>query len=121
MTNVPLVTTISKEQECVTLVNTFFTPEPQDQDEVIKVLTDLTKEVMRYQPGFISANIHRSQDGSTVLNYAQWRSTEHWKAAIQKPEIQEHTKLVQKYTKKPTLYQVVYVSHAGTLPVSDRV
>lgn len=112
MEDVQLATTISKEEECVILINTFFTSGPQDQDEVIKILIDLTEEAMKHQPGFISANIHRSYDGSAVLNYAQWRSAEHWKTAMQKPEIQEHTKLVQKYTKKPLLYQVVHVTNA---------
>ena len=29
---------------------------------------------MQHLPGFISASIHRSLDGTKVINYAQWRS-----------------------------------------------
>lgn len=119
MPDAGLITTISEDNECVTLINTFLTSGPEEQDEVIKVLTDLTEKAMRHQPGFISANIHRSLDGSAVLNYAQWRTVDHWKVAMQQPEIQEHLKLVQKYTKKPMLYQVVYVSHGSDVAISD--
>src|SRR5215469_11760309 len=91
-----MVVTISKEKECVTLINTFFTSGSEDQDEVVKVLIDVTEEVMRHQPGFISTSIHRSYDGSTVTNYAQWRSSEDWNAALQKSR--EHLQLLTKYT-----------------------
>ena len=43
MEDVQLATTISKEEECVILINTFFTSGPQDQDEVIKILISKLK------------------------------------------------------------------------------
>lgn len=44
------------------------------QRALIDLLDRATENVMRKQPGFISANIHRSLDGTRVANYAQWRS-----------------------------------------------
>jgi hypothetical protein len=41
---------------------------------LVDVLVDATQTVMRKQPGFISANIHRSFDGTRVTNYAQGSS-----------------------------------------------
>lgn len=111
--------TISKEKECVTLINTFFTSGSSDQDEVVKVLIDVTEEVMRHQPGFISTSIHRSYDGSAVTNYAQWRSSEDWNAALQKAR--EHLQLLTKYTRKPALYEVIYIMHAADPTVSDSI
>jgi quinol monooxygenase YgiN len=114
MADAPLVTTISEGKECVTLINTFFTSGPEDQDKLIKIIINAAEEVMRYQPGFISANLHRSYDGSAVTNYAQWRSTEHWSAALQNPEVQEHIKIIKEHYKmKTALYQIVYISHSA--------
>jgi len=121
MVDTPLVTTISKDKECVTLVNTFFTSGSGDQDELIKVLVDATEEIMKHQPGFISANIHRSYDGNAVTNYVQWRSTEHWRAAFQKQEVREHIKITEKYERKMGLYQVIHVSHAVDSALNDAV
>lgn len=33
---------------------------------------DATDEVLRHLPGFVSANVHRGLDGTTVVNYGQW-------------------------------------------------
>ena len=38
---------------------------------------------MRHVPGFISASLHRSLDGTKVTMYAQWRSLEHYQAMRQ--------------------------------------
>jgi len=114
MVDTPLVTTISKDKECVTLVNTFFTSGPQEQDQLVKILTDLAEEAMKHQAGFISSNIHRSYDGSTVMSYVQWRSTEHWRAAFQKPEAQKHVKhLIERYKREVAWYQVIHISQAA--------
>jgi antibiotic biosynthesis monooxygenase (ABM) superfamily enzyme len=64
--------TIAKDKDVVTLINVF-TVAPEDQQRLVDVLVDATQTVMRKQPGFISANIHRSLDGTRVTNYAQSR------------------------------------------------
>ena len=38
---------------------------------------------MRRAPGFVSASLHRSTDGTKVTMYAQWRSIEHYQAMRQ--------------------------------------
>lgn len=45
---------------------------------------------MRYLPGVVSANTHVSTDGSRVVNYAQWDSTEAFQAMTQNPAAREH-------------------------------
>src|SRR5215208_1353637 len=64
--------TITKDNDVVTLINVF-TVAPEDQQRLVDILIDATQKVMRKQPGFVSANIHRSLDGTRVTNYAQWR------------------------------------------------
>jgi antibiotic biosynthesis monooxygenase (ABM) superfamily enzyme len=65
--------TIAKDKDVVTLINVF-TVAPENQQRLVDVLVDATQTVMRKQPGFISANIHRSFDGTRVTNYAQGSS-----------------------------------------------
>jgi hypothetical protein len=55
----------------VTLINVF-TVEPENQQRLVEAWQRGTEEVMRHIPGFVSANIHRSLDGTKVVNYAQW-------------------------------------------------
>ncbi|MDN5769284.1 MAG: antibiotic biosynthesis monooxygenase [Microlunatus sp.] len=67
------VTPIDVEQDVATLVNVF-TVVPERQQELVDVLDEATEQVMRHLPGFVSANIHASLDGTRVVNYAQWAS-----------------------------------------------
>lgn len=65
--------TIEKGRKLVTLVNVF-TVSPKKQAALVDLLVRATEETMRHLPGFISASIHRSLDGTKVINYAQWSS-----------------------------------------------
>ena len=69
---------------------------------------------MRDMPGFMSANIHKSLDGTRVVNYAQWRSKEDFEAMRANPEAAPHmakaAELAERF--EPVLYEVVSV-HDG--------
>ena len=49
---------------------------PSDQDEVARINIEIVEQVASKFPGFISASVHRSVDGSVVINYLQWESAE---------------------------------------------
>jgi quinol monooxygenase YgiN len=87
--------TISTENELFTLVNVF-TVEPANQMRVVQLLQNDTDEVIRNLPGFVSCSIHASLDGKTVVNYAQWRSKDHWEAMRKNPEAKERIGKVRK-------------------------
>lgn len=53
--------------------------------ERVKALFAIAKQ----QPGFVSANLHRSLDGAKVANYAQWENIESLESFRQLPEVQE--------------------------------
>jgi quinol monooxygenase YgiN len=53
----------------VTQINTF-TVAPPDQQALIDVLSEAAR-FSRDTPGWISASLHRSHDGTRVVNYAQ--------------------------------------------------
>lgn len=77
-------TTIAIDQDVATLINVF-TVTRMTQQPLVDLLTEATEQVMRHRPGFISANIHASLDGTRVVNYAQWRSRDDFLAMLDDP------------------------------------
>ena len=103
-------TTISTDQDLMTLVNVF-TVEPENQQELIDVLVEATA-VMRSIDGFVSANLHRGVDGRRVVNYVQWRTQEHFQRMLQDPRAVPHMKRAAELaTYDPIISDVVYVGH----------
>jgi len=68
----------------VTLINVF-TVDPTRQKELVDLLARATETSVRHAPGFISARLHRSLDGTKVTMYAQWQSREAYQAMPQDP------------------------------------
>src|SRR3977135_2597229 len=83
------MTTIQQHSSCATLINVF-TVEPAKARQLAELLQTATEAVMGHVPGFISANIHVSTDGSRVVNYAQWASAEAYQAMLRDPTAQAH-------------------------------
>lgn len=109
------MTTISEDEPVVTLINVF-TVDPDDQDELVDRLVAATDEVMRDQPGFVSANIHASHDGERVVNYAQWESRDHFEAIFEDAEVRSHMNDIDAIaTADYHLYEVSHVD-AGDAP-----
>jgi quinol monooxygenase YgiN len=78
------MTKISPDKKLVTFINVF-TVDPNDQQRLIDLLSRATEASVRYAPGFISASLHRSIDGTKVTMYAQWRSLEDYQAMRSDP------------------------------------
>ncbi len=92
-----------------TLINVF-TVEPARQHELVELLDEATEQTMRHQPGFVSANIHASLDGTKVVNYAQWASAKHFEAMLANPDAGEHmSRAMAMATAEPHLYHVTSV------------
>ena len=60
---------ISVERDVLTPINVF-TVSPDDQQRLVELLVEATEAVISHQPGYVSANIHKSLDGAQVTNYA---------------------------------------------------
>lgn len=111
------MTQIVQGHEIVTLINVF-TVEPQNQQKLIDVLIENFKNAMHTQPGFLSANIHKSLDGTHVVNYVQWRSLEDVEAMQRRPEVIPYIEAAQRLALvEPHLYEVVFI---GEAPKEDR-
>jgi quinol monooxygenase YgiN len=73
----------------VVLVN-LFTAHPDEADRFVEAWT-VDAEVMKRQPGYVSAQLHRGLGGSgRFLNYAVWESVDHFRSAFANPEFQAH-------------------------------
>ena len=112
-----MTTTIAKSNPCVTLINVF-TVLPEKQKALVELLVRATEETMQHLPGFISANIHSSLDGTKVTNYAQWRSAADFEGMLKNPVAIPHMKASAALAIKfePTLYQVADVFSLDGIP-----
>jgi heme-degrading monooxygenase HmoA len=100
-------------QSLVTLINVF-TVAPEKQQQLVDTLVEATEAVMNKLPGFISANIHRSLDGTRVVNYAQWRSRDDFERMLKNPDAIPHMREAASLAAfEPHLYEVVYVDEAA--------
>ncbi|MGH3931857.1 MAG: putative quinol monooxygenase [Pseudonocardiaceae bacterium] len=100
----------------MTLINVFEV-DKSTQQELLTFLVEATEQVMRHRPGFISANLHTSFDGTRVANYAQWRSREDIEAALADPEAQRHMQRIGELARPAaSLYSVAAVHHAPDSP-----
>ncbi len=108
------MTTIATENNLVTLINVF-TVEPEHQQRLVDIFVE-AGEAMSKKPGFISANIHKSLDGTRVINYVQWRSKEDLEAISNNPEATAHIDEIKKLAKGNTsLYEVCAICQGANL------
>ena len=83
---------------------------PDNQDEVLNLMKERA-HFMATQPGFVSVNLHRSKDGSHVVNYVQWTNADKLAAAHHSPEFRKKWPRFGELVKEadPCLYDVVHV------------
>ncbi|WDZ84462.1 antibiotic biosynthesis monooxygenase family protein [Micromonospora cathayae] len=103
-------TVIDTGADLVTLINVF-TVAPERQAALVAALDRTTREFFATVPGFRSANVHASQDGTRVVNYAQWASAAHFQAMLRMPEARPHLAAIGALVEAsdPKLYEVTSV------------
>lgn len=79
--------TIAKHNEVITVI-ILFAVEPEQQQELINTIVEFIEAEVKHQPGFVSSSLHKSLDGVRVLNYAQWKTLEDYKAFLNNAEVQ---------------------------------
>ncbi len=106
-------TTILPAQPICTMINTL-TVKPENQQEVLDYLKQMTEEVVVTAPGFISANFHLSKDGTRVINYAQWRSVDDLQAMlIKNPHHVKHMQEIAEHIDIKTDLTVAYCAQVS--------
>jgi heme-degrading monooxygenase HmoA len=102
-------TRISKDTNLVTVVN-MFSVKPENQKKLLQLLEDL-RVVVEKLPGFISANVHRSFEGTRIVSYAQWNTKEDYQAVYTNSDVKPILDEIKKISKFSwNLYDVVYTS-----------
>lgn len=100
-----VMTTISMDKSIVTYIN-IYTVAPDKQRALVELLVRAAGPMSRL-PGFVSANIHGSLDGTKVANYVQWQGIEDFhkmqKDPVAQPFLEEETALAKF---EPGLYSV---------------
>jgi quinol monooxygenase YgiN len=100
---------ISNNNNVLTLINVF-TVDPHNQQKLVELLTLATENSVRKNPGFISASLHRSLDGSKVTMYAQWRSIEDYQKMRSNPAASPYLEQALEIAKfDPGMYEVMHI------------
>jgi quinol monooxygenase YgiN len=86
---------------------------PDNLDEVISLMKERARFMAR-QPGFVSISLHRSEDGSHVVNYVQWTDKQKLAAAHHSPEFRKKWPKFGELAQdiEPQLYDVVQIEAA---------
>ena len=116
------MTTIAENTGVVTLINVF-TVEPSNQQKLVDILARATDTSVRDVPGFISAALHRSVDGTKVTMYSQWKSAEHYRhyqAMLSNPAASPYVEQALAIARfDPGMYEVVKVVAGPSKPGAD--
>jgi heme-degrading monooxygenase HmoA len=83
------MTKIDENSVICTLINVF-SVKPENCDKLFNLLKEATEQVMSRMPGYISANLHVSDDRKTITNYAQWSSLEDFQSMLKDSDAQDH-------------------------------
>jgi len=112
--------TITKKGDVVTLINVF-TCELDTQQALIDAWIKATEDTLGKVPGIISASLHRSKDGTRVVNYAQWKTSEDWENLVQKGTPGWFREMGKFARPDAHLYEVCYVlDKTGTAEATQR-
>ena len=105
---------LSTEKSPVILMNPFYV-ERENIDDVIQAW-EADATWLKRQPGFISTQLHRAVEPSTMFfNYAVWESTAHFRAAFTHPDFQSTlTAYPDGTSAAPHLFERVGVSNLCT-------
>jgi heme-degrading monooxygenase HmoA len=103
---------IREGNDIVTQITTVKVPK-ENQSEVLQLMEERAR-FMAKQPGFVSVSLHKSEDGSHVVNYVQWTNRQKLEAAHHSPEFRKQWPRFGELIKEaePCLYQVAHIEAA---------
>ncbi len=102
-------TIISKNANLVTVINKF-SVKSENHKKLLQLLAEL-RIIVEKLPGFISANVHKSFEGTRIVSYAQWKTKEDYQAVYTNSQaipILDELKKISKFSWN--LYEVVYTT-----------
>jgi quinol monooxygenase YgiN len=104
------MTTISPAFTGQTVITTFEMT-PATAHDLMEALQDAFEQVIRRQPGFVSASLHMNDAMTRICNYSQWARREDYQAMLRTPEMRARNKEMLKLCKgfEPVMYDVTAV------------
>jgi len=91
-----------------------FEVERSRQQELMEQIAQYLEKVVKKQPGFVSSTVHKSVDGTRVINYAQWTSPEFFKASITAQMGALEPKIFQQITPDGHMYEIYHQAVSST-------
>ena len=87
--------------------------QPENQTRMIELAHENVGKAMKL-PGLVSANFHRSLDGTRVINYGQWRDRESIENLKKQPGFGGESPYWEGIAQNEHhLYEVAFVEEAG--------
>ncbi|HEY9770639.1 MAG TPA: antibiotic biosynthesis monooxygenase [Coleofasciculaceae cyanobacterium] len=103
----------------LTTVMIIFAVEPEQQQELIDAIKEFV-ETVKTQPGFVSANLHKSIDGVKVVNYAQWSSRSAYESFVNNEKVQSQAGIREFTPPDSHVYEIVTSeSKVGTPEIKE--
>lgn len=103
------MTTISNSINYCTLIHVF-TVSTAKHLNLFKLLKEATEKVISKLPGYISVNLHISDDKRTITNYAQWATMADFKNMLNDEEAKRYLEQASKLfiNHKQTTYTTIW-------------
>ena len=104
------MTTITADFHGQTVITTFEMT-PGTCTDVLDELRAAYEQVIRLQPGFISACLHVNDAQTRIANYSQWARREDFMAMLRTPEMRERNRRIAGLCRgfEPVMYEVAGV------------
>lgn len=96
---------LSDRHDCLTVMVTFECSTEQQAALADKVRAYI-RDFISQQPGLISSHLHLSLCGTRVVNYAQWRSMDDFKAFGERARLRPELPALLAYKPKAVFYRV---------------
>ncbi len=102
------------EDPTVQTVITTFEVHPGTCDDLLEVLSEIYREVISRQPGFIAAGLHVNDARTRIANYSQWQRREDFQAMLRSPEMRDRHRQLGALARnfEPVMYEVAGVFRA---------
>jgi len=104
--------TIDKNNELFTVM-VVFQVEQSRQQELVDSITPYLENYVKKQPGFVSSTLHKSLDGTRVVNYAQWKSREFFESSISSQMRSLEPKIFEVFPPDGHMYEI---AHQAVVP-----
>ena len=90
-----------------------FEVKPSQQQQLLDEISEYLETTVKKQPGFISSSLHKSVDGTRVVNYAQWESPEFFKASVAGKMRSLEPKIFQQLSPDGHMYEIYHQAVKG--------